>query len=225
MIMTEAKNSDAPITLVLIHRVLSRSLEVGIRYTEAFAREGYPDPATGAGLALYLRTLAGTLHIHHSAEDEVAFPLLREKFPELSLDILIAEHVQMAAILEEMAPAVDQLQGEAGEGTALFAVHGALAKLAEIWPRHIDVEETDFSVKRLESVLSAEELASWLQEMGQHRPVGAPPDPVALPFVLYNLPTEDRAIMAQQMPPAVSQELVPVVWKEHWAPMRPFLLE
>jgi hypothetical protein len=30
--------------------------------------------------------------------------------------------------------------------------------------------------------------------------------------------------MAQQMPPVVSQELVPVAWKEQWAPMKPFLL-
>jgi hypothetical protein len=54
---------------------------------------------------------------------------------------------------------------------------------------------------------------------------GAPPDPVLVPFILYNLSAEDRAIMAQQMPPAVSQELVPIVWKEQWAPMVPFLLD
>jgi hypothetical protein len=46
-----------------------------------------------------------------------------------------------------------------------------------------------------------------------------------VPFILYNLSAEDRAIMAQQMPPAVSQELVPIVWKEQWAPMVPFLLD
>jgi hypothetical protein len=31
--------------------------------------------------------------------------------------------------------------------------------------------------------------------------------------------------MAQEMPPVASQELVPIVWKEHWAPMKPFLLD
>jgi hypothetical protein len=61
--------------------------------------------------------------------------------------------------------------------------------------------------------------------MGQHRPEGAPPDPVALPFILHNLSAEDRAIMAQFMPPIVSQELVPKAWKENWAPMKPFLLD
>jgi hypothetical protein len=32
-------------------------------------------------------------------------------------------------------------------------------------------------------------------------------------------------MMAQQMPPVVTQELVPIAWKEHWAPMVPFLLD
>jgi hypothetical protein len=30
--------------------------------------------------------------------------------------------------------------------------------------------------------------------------------------------------MAQYLPPAVSQELVPVVWKEQWMPMKRFVL-
>jgi hemerythrin-like domain-containing protein len=223
--MTEARGSDAPITLILIHRAISRGLEVGIRYAETFAREGYPDAATGAGFALYLRMLAGALHVHHSAEDEIAFPFLRTRFPDLPLDVLTAEHEQMAAILEEMAPILDRLHGQAGEGSALLTAHGALTRLAKIWPEHIGVEETSVSVKRLEVVASAEEIADWLAEINQHRPEGAPPDPVLLPFVLHNLSAEDRAIMAQQMPPVITQELVPVAWKEQWAPMVPFLLD
>jgi hypothetical protein len=222
--MREARDSDAPITLILIHRAISRGLEEGTRYTEALAREGYPDAATGAGFALYLRMLAGALHVHHSAEDEIAFPFLRARFADLPLDALTAEHEQMAAILEEMAPILDQLHGEAGENPVLLAAHGALTRLAEIWPGHIGVEERSISVKRLEEVARAEEIGGWLAKMGQHRPEGAPPDPVLLPFLLYNLSAEDRAMMAQQMPPVVTQELVPIAWKEHWAPMMPFLL-
>jgi hypothetical protein len=46
-----------------------------------------------------------------------------------------------------------------------------------------------------------------------------------MPFVLYNLPAEERAILAQKMPPIVTQQLLPVDWKEKWAPMQPFLLD
>ena len=223
--MIQSNTSDPPIPLVLVHSAISRGLDVGIQHAESFAREGYPDRATGAGLALYLRTLAGMLHQHHSAEDEIAFPFLREKLPDLPFDALIAEHEQMEAILEELVPILDELRGESGEETALEAARRALARLAEIWPLHIDIEETRISVKTLEAMVGAEALAGWLAEMGQHRPEGAPPDPVGLPFILYNLPAKERALMAAQMPPAISQELVPGPWKEHWAPMKPFLID
>jgi hemerythrin-like domain-containing protein len=222
--MAEAKASDAPQSLILIHRVISRGLQVSLQHTETFARDGLPDPATGAGFALYLSTLAGTLYIHHSAEDEIAFPFLRDRLPDLPFDVLTAEHLQMEAILDEMAPILDRLQAGGLQGPALEAAHRLLAQLAKIWPGHIGLEESGISVPHLLTMITGEELGRWLQAMGQHRPEGAPPDPLVLPFILHNLSPEDRALMAQQMPPVVSQELVPVAWKEQWAPMKPFLL-
>ena len=223
--MTESKTSDPPIALVLIHNAISRGLSMGIQVAQRFAREGYPDQSTGSGFALYLRTLAGVLHLHHSAEDVIAFPFLQESLPDLPFEALIHEHERMEVTLEELGRLLDKLNGEAGEEATLQAAREALAELAEIWPGHIDVEEKGISVKRLGALVGAEALAGWLAEMGQHRTEGVPPDPVALPFILYNLPVEERAIMAAGMPPAVSQELVPGAWKEQWAPMKPFLLD
>lgn len=223
--MTGSQTSDPPIALVLIHRAISRGLKVGGQYAESFARAGYPEPAAGAGFALYLRTLVGVLHQHHSAEDEIAFPFLRERLPGLPLDALVAEHEQMETILEDMVLLLDSLKGEAGEEATLKAAREELAKLAKIWTGHIDVEETSISMSKLGAVASDEELGGWLAAMGQHRPEGASPDAVALPFILYNLSADDRAIMAQNMPPVVIQELLPGPWKQHWAPMKPFLLD
>jgi hemerythrin-like domain-containing protein len=223
--MTKSHVSDPPPALVLIHRAISRGLDVGCRYAENFSREGYPDPATGAGFALYLQTLAGILHQHHSAEDEIAFPFLRDKLPDLPFEHLVAEHEQMEEILGELASILDRLQGGAGEKPVLDGAATALSRLAEIWPGHIDVEERGISTSKLVSMVGPEALGGWLAEMGQHRPQGAPPDPVGIPFVLYNLAEGDRTIMAEQMPPAVVQELIPGPWKDHWAPMRPFLLD
>ena len=223
--MTISQVSDPPISLVLIHRSISRGLEVGHRHAEGFGRQGYPDPATGAGFALYLRTLIGVLHQHHSAEDDIAFPFLRDKLTDLPFEDLISEHEQMEEILEDMAPLLDSLRGEADEGPALDAACAALSRLAELWPSHIEVEETGISTGKLVAMVGPDALGRWLAQMGQHRPKGAPPDPVGLPFVLYNLSVEDRAIMGQQMPPMVMQELVPGPWREHWAPMKPFLLD
>ena len=223
--MSGSQPSDPPVSLVLIHRATSRGLAVGGHYAESFAREGYPDRATGAGLALYLRTLVGVLHQHHSAEDEIAFPFLRDKLTDLPFEDLIAEHEQMEETLEGMAPILDSLRGEAGEGPALDAACAALSRLAELWPGHIEVEETGISTGKLVAMVGPDVLGGWLAQMGQHRPQGAPPEPVGVPFILYNLSVEDRAIMGQQMPPVVMQELVPGPWQEYWAPMKPFLLD
>ena len=223
--MSKSQTPDPPISLVLIHRTISRGLEVGGQYAERFARQGYPDQEVGAGFALYLSTLVGVLYQHHSAEDEVAFPFLRDKLPDLPFEDLIAEHEQMEAILEDMALILDGLRGEAGEGPALEAACTALAGLAKIWPGHIEVEEAGVSTSRLVAKVGPDALSGWLAKMGQHRPPGAPPDPVGIPFILYNLPAKDRAVMGQQMPPVVTQELVPGAWQEHWVPMKPFLLD
>ncbi|NIV30820.1 MAG: hypothetical protein GWN58_15400, partial [Anaerolineae bacterium] len=138
--MTKSRTWDPPITLVLVHNAISRGLSTGIQHAESFAREGYPDQSTGAGFALYLRTLAGVLHLHHSAEDEIAFPFLRERLPDLPFEALIHEHERMEATLHELTPLLDKLHGETGEGATLQAVRGALVELSGIWPGHIDVE-------------------------------------------------------------------------------------
>jgi hypothetical protein len=198
---------------------------VGLQSAGTFAREGYPDAAAGEGFALYLRTLAGALHVHHSGEDEIAFPFLQERLPGLPLEQLAGEHEGMAAILHEMEPVLDGLRGEANERPALEAVRAALGRLAETWPGHISLEETRFSMSELGAVASPQEIGGWLAQLGQHRPAGSPPDPVLVPWILHNLTPEDRALMAQHMPLQITQQLVPGLWKEQWAPMQPFLLD
>ena len=54
---------------------------------------------------------------------------------------------------------------------------------------------------------------------------------VALPllclcgFLLYNLPAPERKVFSAGMPDELLQTLVPVVWKEQWQAMAPFLLD
>jgi len=42
--------------------------------------------------------------------------------------------------------------------------------------------------------------------------------------MLYNLSAEDRQGFSQGIPAEIIQNLVPVVWKEKWASMAPYLL-
>jgi hypothetical protein len=59
----------------------------------------------------------------------------------------------------------------------------------------------------------------------EHSQEYSKPDFLVIPFLLYNLPLEDRIIFSQGMPPILTEQMVPVVWKDKWAPMKPFLLQ
>ncbi len=48
---------------------------------------------------------------------------------------------------------------------------------------------------------------------------------LVVPFALYNSSPEDRAILAQGFPEMVTQQLVPIDWKDKWISMQPFLLK
>ena len=45
-----------------------------------------------------------------------------------------------------------------------------------------------------------------------------------LPFILHSLEGADRAVMAQRLPPVITEQLIPGPWRDAWAPMAPFLL-
>ena len=100
----------------------------------------------------------------------------------------------------------------------------AAAGLAEIRHPHIADEESVFSSERLGAVAALDEQLTVARLAAEHGMKHSGPDYLAVPFVLYNLSPEDRATMAEGMPPIVVQQLVPVAWKEKWEPMSPFLL-
>ncbi|HSJ59402.1 MAG TPA: hypothetical protein VLC95_19610 [Anaerolineae bacterium] len=47
---------------------------------------------------------------------------------------------------------------------------------------------------------------------------------MSVPFLLYSVEGDDRAFYRGVMPPELTQQLVPIAWKDEWAPMMPFLL-
>ena len=51
------------------------------------------------------------------------------------------------------------------------------------------------------------------------------PPYLTVPFILSNLPVAIRDAMAEGMPAEVVEQLVPIVWREKWKAMKPFLLE
>ncbi len=65
--------------LLRIHRVITRALTVTLARGAEFMQTGFPDAGLRKGYTDYTKSLAVVLDGHHVGEDEVAFPLLKEK--------------------------------------------------------------------------------------------------------------------------------------------------
>jgi hemerythrin-like domain-containing protein len=223
--MSASNKPNIGAVMVRVHHAITRGLEVSSERSAAFVQGGYPDAATQGGFVTYVRTLASVLNAHHLSEDHVAFPYLRSKLPDAPYDELMAEHQEMEEILEELQAAIEAVAAEAQAGESLNALNGTVTRLAELWHPHIDKEHFHlYDIEKTEAVMDVDEQVQLSKEVGDYSQQQGEPA-LMVPFLFYNLSPEERALMAQAAPPALLQELLPVVWKEKWAPMEPFLLD
>jgi hemerythrin-like domain-containing protein len=215
--MSERPKPNIGLDLQRIHRVITRGLAVAQENCQAFAEGGFPDDTTRAGFWKYCQGLEANTHGHHMIEDDIFFPYLRERMPNTDFEEMMAEHQEMHGMLAEMRAA--------RETSSLADMYGALSKLADLWHPHIEKEETRFSPEIAAEVMTIPEHIEMAQKAAAHSQVHTQPAPLAVPFLLYNLEADDRAHFLAVMPPEITQQLVPVVWKDEWAPMKPFLLD
>jgi hypothetical protein len=206
-----------------IHMIITRGLDVSAENAARFAAEGFSDPTLSEGYRSYVAALLSFLHAHHLAEDDIAFPYFEERLPEAPFRQLEEEHHRMERLLQQAGEALEGLDEESAQ--RLPQLESVLRQIQELWRPHIALEEAHFDVRRLAELLPPEEHGRLAGMMAKHSMEHAGPDHLVVPFALYNLPADQRAILAAAMPPLVTQQLVPVAWKERWAPMRPFLLD
>jgi len=199
-----------------IHRVITRGLSVALQNSQVFAESGFPDDTTREGFWKYCQGLEANTHGHHLSEDDIFFPFVRTRLPGTDYVTLLAEHQVLTGILAEIKAA-----REAGSAAD---VNHALAKMAEVWHSHIAKEEVDFSPEIMGRVMTVQEHIDMAQKTAAHSSMHAQPAPLAVPFLLYNVEGADRAFYLGAMPAELTQQLVPIVWKDEWAAMKPFLL-
>jgi hemerythrin-like domain-containing protein len=210
--------------LLRVHKVISRSLDVTITRAQEFAEAGFPDAITQAGFTDYVRCLVSLIHAHHTTEEELAFPYLRLKLPDEPYDTMLTEHSQMAWLVYDIRSMVGDPGGAAIDPGKLKNLESVISDVRQIWRQHIPKEEKSFSPEHLDEVMSADEQVNLSKLFGEHSARHAVPDYLVVAFFLMNLEGEDREAMAQNLPALVVEQLVPVVWKDKWGPMRPFLL-
>jgi Hemerythrin HHE cation binding domain len=223
--MVESGRPNVGADLLRIHRAVTRGIQVSLQQSAAYAHDGFPSAAVREGFALYLQALKGVLDAHHLGEEEVSFPYFHEKMPSIPYDKLLADHRAIVGVLEKLEKAAAAVAASAEATDGLHELNGILAGLSRLWYPHIAIEESFWNPEAIAALLSDEENLELGQKIGENSQQHMHAPPVEVPFVLYNLEPEDRAIMAQAMPPVVTQQLVPLAWRAQWAPMKPFLLE
>lgn len=205
--------------LVLIHKVITRALNVSIQNS----RDNDISGNRRSGFTLYVRSLATLLHAHHTGEDELAFPFWKARLPSGPFDELCTQH-------REMIPYLERIKRWAGAGldawqaSELEEVHQALSDLGKLWEAHIALEEETVGPEPSRQYLSSSENELLSRQLAEHGQAHSQPNEVVMPFIVFNLATADRAEFIKVLPPVVASELIPVAWKAAWEPMIPFLL-
>jgi hemerythrin-like domain-containing protein len=211
--------------LIIIHAAITRALEVAISRSRSFAQQGLPDASVRSGFISYLRSFVSVLNAHHLTEDEVIFPYFREQMWEAPFDLLVAQHHAMVRLLDEMKVEIDEAESRPQTIEPFSSIACVAAELAETWHPHIVNEETVFSAERIDARVAPDEQLRLGRLATEHGMAHSGPDYLVVPFILYNLSPEQRATLTDEMPPIVTQQLVPIAWKAQWEPMSPFLLE
>ncbi len=222
--MSESRMSNVGEDLIRVHMVITRSLRIAIEYSHLFLQFGIPDVVMYKGFSNYVQSLTSVLHAHHLSEDELGFPFLRIKLPGAPYDILTAQHLEIMSKLVGINQILEDMKKDNNRKESLIRLNHILKDLSDLWLPHIRIEEEYFSVREMGQLLDQDEQIRLSGMLSEHNRNHAGPDYLVIPFFLYNLPGEERKIFAQTLPPAVTQELVPGLWREKWEPMMPFLL-
>ncbi len=209
-------------TMLAYHQVITRGLSVSIEACRAAAQAG-----TGAGerrgLSDYGRTLASLIDLHHHTEDEIVFPYLEKLIPDAPYEQLRSDHQKLVPMLQAVQDAcvlwVD------GDDASLAAMSENLGKIDSIWHPHIRIEEEYYAPRALAELIAADEHARLIGELGQYSMQHIKEPPLLLPFVIYNADEHYRPIITRPLPAELTEQMIPVAWKEQWEPMKSFLLE
>lgn len=208
-----------------IHLVITRALDVAVEHTSMFAEIKNHD-LFSPGFINYVQSLLSLLHSHHLVEDEQIFPYLQTKLSDAPFELMEAQHQEMLPVLDEVERQLALIEkNRLCSPKALIAFNQQLVKLREIWHPHMQTEEEYINDTRLSNIIDLEEQKEQAEAFARFGASHIVADYLVMPFILYNLESEDRAMMSQAFPPVVTQQLIPLDWRSQWESMLPFFVE
>ena len=207
--------------LDLIHRVLSRPLDIGISHIDSCISSKKVDMENHEGFKDYLSSLTTVFNAHHHGEDEILIPTFEKKINNADFSILKKQHkefhplvVQITAKIDVDNPSLNQYQ----------EIRNLLKKTKDLCIKHRDEEEQIVELE-MEPIMSLADQIELNNKLSKHGQSMSEPANLVLPFLIYNLEGAERDEFTNDMPWILKKFILPIVWKSKWKKMRPFLLD
>ncbi|WP_202817772.1 hemerythrin domain-containing protein [Kribbella sp. ALI-6-A] len=128
--------------LIAVHTIMRRSTALVVDALQALI-DGRP--VRVATLIKLIDWQAAFVHHHHESEDELFWPVLRDRFPEVvaQLDALSVEHDKLDGALGQLSTEAAALRGVPAEQASARAVSllPAALEVRDVLAGHLDTEE------------------------------------------------------------------------------------
>jgi len=223
--MINENHGDIGTDIIRFHRLITRSLEITIQNVNRFLEIDAIKESVREGFLKYIQSFSTVLDAHHKLENDKIFPYFMDKLPDAPYDRLITQHKIVKESISHINVGINNLKANGDELELLNLLKTDLRMIDKIWHPHIRIEEEHIYERVGSLKLSFEETNRLRKEYSEFFQENAQPTYLIMPFVLYNLTPEDRAILTQQLPEMVTKQLIPIDWKDKWASMQPFLLK
>jgi len=210
---------------IRFHKVMTRGLAVSLQNINEFLQSGALEKLKREGFLNYVQSFSSVLNAHHLVENEMIFPYFMNKLPKVPYLKLISEHNIIKGGLQEINTGLDHLMSENDELKSLKLTKSGLDKIDQIWHPHIQIENTQLYQKVGSLNINSKEMNKIINESLEYYLELATPTYLVVPFALYNLSPEDREKVAKEFPEKMTKKLIPIDWRDKWAPMKPFLLK
>ncbi|TCK21064.1 hemerythrin domain-containing protein [Pseudonocardia endophytica] len=192
--------------IAIAHRMMRTDLHRLVPTAERIADGEACDRKRAAALATWVEKLCEEIHHHHTAEDDIAWPVIaRHAGQAVDLSELSDDHAALDPLLDGLRTTAKALRGATDLGRADVALSLArrLAALRDEIDEHLDAEETDlFPI--IERYVPAEEWDTVIAGVQK----GGPGLRFMLPRVLAVVTDEEHAVLSKEGGPV----LVALAW-------------
>jgi len=222
--MSDSNHPSVARDIYFIHLVITRALNVAIEYCQSLQGKTIADFSIDPGFLNYVQSFVTLLDSHHLVEDEVIFPYFQNKLSEVPFDVMNIQHQSMLPVLEQINLAINNLTTEVANLESLNVLEKSLIKMRDIWEPHFQLEELYLNEENISKIIDDEEQIRLTKLFAEEGKKHIAPDYLLIPFILYNLSPENRAVISQAFPPFVIEKVTTSEWRDKWQTMSPFLV-